>query len=484
MPAPGPFPRIPELAGLASYGQAARIGLPVDESVRRLLRFHWVERRLMTIAVSHLPGTPEWEVKCALALHQWQCALHVDALRARITEMRSPTPAFDAAPDQGLETFLDEVLHAADTVELLTGMYRVAFPALTDAYRRHVAATNPLADHPSVRQLRIAIADCDDAVVWGARAASAMLAGDPAARRRAEEWEAHLRSYLTRAGGVAGDGILPPALPSRYEDDESAGAAAATSVPPRRSSPGFVADMTPRRDRRFSGTHDFDFPPHVVYSTAEVPADERNLALLAKRTLEMDVPEMMASVMIERTDLPWEFQLDWSRQLWDEARHAMMGTVALGARGVDWTRIPLNVGFSLRLNLHATAAERQAMLFAIEQSLMPGDTGKRAEYETAVASGDALSAHFHDYDWADEVLHARIGRRWIQHDGLSVPDAMERARDVHRRTWAALAQYRDPSPAGDWWDDLVRRTLGRPSALPPERRTAPDDSPAPDILPK
>ena len=50
------------------------------------------------------------------------------------------------------------------------------------------------------------------------------------------------------------------------------------------------------------------------------------------------------------------------------------------------------------------------MLFAIEQSLMPAETGKRYEYETAVAAGDELSAHFHDYDWYDKVLHAQIGR--------------------------------------------------------------------------
>lgn len=479
LPAAIPFPRIPELAGLASYAQAARIGLGVEENVGRLLRYHWVERRLMAIAVSHLPGTPEWEVKCALALHQWQSAGHVDALRRRIGEMRSPVPALDAPPDPALDVFLSEVLHSGDTVELLTGVYRVTFPALADAYRRHVAATNPLVDHPTVRLLRAAAADSDDAVVWGARAASAVLAGDPPARRRAEEWESHLRAYLTAAGGVAGDGVVPPALPSRYDEEESPGASSSRALPPRRGGAGQGPDLTPRRDKRFKGTHDFDFPPHVVYSAADVPADERNLALLAKRALEMDVPEMMASVMVERTDLPWEFQLDWSRQLWDEARHAMMGTVALTARGIDWTGIPLNVGFSLRLNLHATPAERQALLFAIEQSLMPGDTGKRAEYETALESGDALSAHFHDYDWADEVLHARIGRRWIQHDGLTVAEAIEKAREVHARTWAALDQYRDPPAGGDWWNDFVRRALGRPSALPPDRRTAP-----PEIIPE
>lgn len=474
-----PFPRFPELAGLASYAQAARVGPSVEENVARLLRYHWVERRVMTIAVSHLPGTPEWEVKCALALHQWQSAEHVDALRRRIGEMRSPLPPLDSPPDPALDAFLNEALHSSDTVELLTALYRVILPALADAYRRHVAAANPLADHPTVRHLRLALPECDEAIVWGARAVSALLAGNPAARRRAEEWEHHLRAFLAAARGVAGDDVLPAALPSRYEEGEEPATLATRSLPPRRAGAPFTPDMTPRRDQRFTGTHHFDFPPHVVYAAPDVPADERNLALLAKRALEMDVPEMMASVMMERTDLPWEFQLDWSRQLWDEARHAMLGTVALTARGIDWTRIPLNVGFSLRLNLHATAAERQAMLFAIEQSLMPGDTGKRAEYETAVASGDALSAHIHDYDWADEVLHARIGRRWIQHDGLTAQQAMDKAREVHARTWAALDAYREQAPSGDWWDDFVRRVLDHPSALTAEQRAA-----LPEILPE
>jgi hypothetical protein len=220
----------------------------------------------------------------------------------------------------------------------------------------------------------------------------------------------------------------------------------------------------PIRDERFTGSYNFEFPPHVVFSMPNVPADERNLALLCKRALEMDVPEMMASFMTERTDQPWEFYRDYSRQLWDEARHAMMGTVALEARGVDWRGdIPLNVSFALRLNLHATPVERQTMLYAIEQSLMPGETGKRYEYETAVAAGDALSAHFQDYDWADEVLHAQIGRRMLKREGISSEDARDRAQRIHEKTWAALDQYRSLDEQYDWWPDFVRRVLGKES---------------------
>ena len=438
---------IPELAGVATYDDAARIGFSVDENVRRLVRFHWIERRLMLMAVAHLPATPEWEVKCGLALHQWLDIGHADAFRRRITEMRNPTPRLDVAPDAALEAFLDELIRAEDTVELLAGLYAVGHPALAAAYRAHIERTNRLVDHPTVRVLKQALNDEDEMIAWGERALRALLR-DPSARSRADQWIAHLRAYLEAAGGIEGDA---PSDPSR--------------LPSPRARTPFVPDMHPRRDARFHGQYNFHFPPHQVYMMPDVPADERNLALLCKRTLEMDVPEMMASFIIERADQPWQFYLDYSRQLWDEARHAMMGSVAFEARGVDWSQIPLNVSFGLRLNLHATALERQTMLFGIEQSLMPSETGKRSEKETAEASGDTLSAHFHDYDWADEVLHAQIGRRWAREDGIGPAEAIERAKVIHERTWAELDRYLDRDRQSPWWGDFVRQVLGHDSAV-------------------
>jgi hypothetical protein len=445
---------VPELGGIATYEEAARLGYPVEENVRRLLRYQWTERRLMTTLLAHLPAEPVWEVKGGLALHQWQDAEHADWLRRRVGEMRHPVPALDAAPDRALDAFLEEVLRARGTVELLAGGYGVARRALAEAYQEHLAATNPLVDHPTRRVLRRALADHEEALAWGAAALAALTDADPQAAAAARAWAAHLEAYLRAAGGIGG-----PA-PAQTPGD----------LPPPRATGPFVPDFHPRRDDRFRGRYNFEFPPHVVYNDPRVPADERNLALLCKRTLEMDVPEMMASIMVQRAEQPWEFHLDFARQLWDEMRHGMMGSVAFEARGVDWTRIPLNVGFSLRLNLHADPLERQTLLYAIEQSLMPAETGKRYEYQTAAEAGDPLSAHFHDYDWADEVLHAHIGRRWLRHAGLSTEEALDRGAAVHARTWAALDSYRDREEQRDWWDEFVQAVLGRPSALTPEQR--------------
>jgi hypothetical protein len=443
--------QIPPLAGL-DVEQAARIGFSVEDNVRRLLRYHWIERRLVEVAHAHLAATPEWEVKCALALHQWLDAEHVDALRRRIVEMRHPAPRLDRAPDAALEAFLDELLRTRASVELLVGIYGVARPALLAAYRDHLARTNPLVDHPTKRVLEIAAAEEQEAVSWGARAIAALASDDPDVRRQGGAWQRHLSAYLAAAGGVAGDAP-----------------AASGNLPSPRAAEPFAPDFRPRRDARFAGLHQFEFPPHQVYNAPDVPADERNLALLCKRALEMDVPEMMASFLWERRDQPWEFTRDYARQLWDEARHAMMGTVGLAARGIDWTKIPLNVGFSLRLNLHASPQERQVVLWAIEQSLMPGETGKRFEHETARAAGDDLSAHFHDYDWADEVLHSRIGRRWLARDGVALDDAMKLAQRVHDRTWDALDRYREAGDGWAWWRAFVLEALGKDTAARPEK---------------
>ena len=386
---------IPPLAGVATLEDATRIGYSVEESVQRLLRHHWTEKRLSEIATAKLTGTPEWEVRGAFALHQYLDIEHADALRNRVREMRHPMPRTDIPPDDETESQFHDLEQAASTLQLLRGMQRIRHRLLSD-YREHYEKTNPLVDHPTRRLLRFIIIEEEEMMSW----LDAAVAAEP-------------------KGEIGG---------------------------------GFV----PQRDARFRESYNFNFPPHNVATLEYVSADERNLALLCKRLLEMDVPEMMASFITQKSNEPWEFYLDYKRQLWDEARHSMLGEAAFEARGIDWTQIPLNVSFALRLNQHATPDERQLMLWAVEQSLMPADTGKRYEYNTAREAGDELSTHFHDYDWADEVLHAQIGRRWLK--GASVSDGEK----VHEKTWTELEQYKT-QPQREWWNDFVKQILGRAS---------------------
>src|SRR5262245_13410943 len=139
-----PFNSIPELAGIATYADAARVGWSVDENVRRLMRLQWTERRLMRVMIARLTREPGWEVKCALALHQWQCALRIDALRERIAEMRHPLPRLDVSPEGAadIDGVYDELESMSDTRAIVAGLYVVALPALQAAYRQHLERCN------------------------------------------------------------------------------------------------------------------------------------------------------------------------------------------------------------------------------------------------------------------------------------------------------------------------------------------------------
>jgi hypothetical protein len=173
----------------------------------------------------------------------------------------------------------------------------------------------------------------------------------------------------------------------------------------------YVYDPVPRRDERFQDLFNQGVNPEAFLYDPAFEARPKTLMMLFKRLREIDVPEMMASIIHETKGKPWGYYRDMSRQLWDEARHAMMGEVGFAALGVDWTRARITHNWSLRLNTECTPLERHAVLYFIEQGLMTR-TGKRYEWEVGVASGDPLCGVFQDFDWADEVLHAALGREW------------------------------------------------------------------------
>src|SRR6185436_7398555 len=126
------------------------------------------------------------------------------------------------------------------------------------------------------------------------------------------------------------------------------------------------------------------------------PPEPKVLMMLYKRLREIDVPEMMATIIHETGGKPREYYRDMTRQLWDEARHAMMGEVGFESLGIDWARdVMVNFTWSLALNTQLTPIERHAVLYFIEQGLMPR-TGKRFEWETAIAAKNPLCAMFQD----------------------------------------------------------------------------------------
>jgi hypothetical protein len=415
---------IPPLAGIATYEEAARPGLDVDESVERLRRIEFLFRRLHLLSARFLPTVPEWEAKCGLGLQSWLDAEACAALRDRIGELRHPAPRFDDSPDSRLSTLFDELGEAESTVELLAGLEVVRGHVLS-AIDDYLTLANPLADFPTVFLFRRIRDEQADVLEW-TRAGSTGLA--QAYGEDAEAWTAHIRSLLETPD--------PTSLDLRQ-----------ASQP----------DVKPRRDRRFKDTFNTSAKIDRYYADKTRPADERAFALVYKRLREMDVPEWMGPILSNAANRPWDYHTDLARQLWDETRHAMMGEVVLHSHGVPHYAFPVPVNAVEALNSTFDPREAHLLLWGIEQSLMPADTGKRYEFDVVREYGDPLIWTFQDFDWADEVVHVKIGRRWVASEYASATEAREAADDVWARWDAVATELEARSDQVEWWPTFLER---------------------------
>ncbi len=436
---------LPTLAGLATIAEASKPGLSVEACVARLKRYHYAFKRLHEIFTARITAEPVYELKTGFSLHAYLCAEHVEAIRARVGEMREPPLGLEAVPHPALEQLFDEVRAAPTTAELLVGLYEKALPALDAALARHMADTNPLADAPSVRVCRFARVELADMIAFGTRAVACLV--DAAARKAMAPWLQSLDACLAAAGGLDGA-------------DETFGEA-----PPRvHSARPWSYDPVPRRDERFQDLFNQGVNAEAFIYDESLPAKPKALMMLYKRLREIDVPEMMASIITETKGKPWGYYRDMTRQLWDEARHAMLGEVGFAALGVDWTRARVTHNWSLRLTTECNPLERHAVLYFIEQGLMTRN-GKRYEWELATESGIPLMATVQDYDWADEVLHAAIGRDWYVPQFANLREAL----DYGDACWSRiLSNWHTVKEQGlteheNWWPALYEqacRALG------------------------
>jgi len=430
---------LPPLAGLITIHDATTTGLTVSESVERLKRIHWSLKRLHSILISHIPSMPIYELKMAFSLHAHFCAEHVGQFASRIREMRQPPYGLEVSPDPMLDMFLDEVLCAPSTESLLLGFYEYAIPAVIRALNNLISDTNKLFDHPTYRVCRFTLLELEDAQNYGREAISCLVKDTDRAVLR--DWLSILDRMLAAAGDLDGKEPKTGVEVERH-----------FSVTP------YHYDPVPKRDERFKDPYNMGVNAEAMLFDPAIEALPKTIMLYFKRMREIDVPEMMSSILTEVTGKPWEYYRDMTRQLWDEARHAMMGEVGFVSIGVDWTKIPFNFTWSLGLNTLLTAKERHAVLFTIEQGLMPKRTGKEYEWEVGLATADPLTAMIQDYDWADEILHARIGREWIVPEIGSQVEAMKFGDEAWSKTLVDWKKWKDDglTEHRNWWPEIYR----------------------------
>jgi hypothetical protein len=140
----------------------------------------------------------------------------------------------------------------------------------------------------------------------------------------------------------------------------------------------------------------------------------------------------------------------------------MMGEVGFATLGIDWSKVMVNFTWSMALNTQLKAIERHAVLYFIEQGLMP-KTGKRFEWEVGVASNNPLAALFQDYDWADEVLHARIGRDWYLKEFSDPKEAVQYGDQCWSKVLMGWDDWKNQglTEHRNWWPEVYREACQR-----------------------
>lgn len=358
----------------------------VEHSARLLKRLYLAERETMRALGAWHISIATWAIKTSTPRHMWQDALHADALRSRVLELRYPKRDVDKDHDPALVAFLDEITRARDEAEFVLGIYRVVKPALIDAYEGYLAGGDALIDAPSFYHIEHVLADERQQL---AEAESLLASLDPAAVAAAGAWTDDLRHYLASIGGLLGAG-------ERGE-------------PPRVSGrPAYVVPERAVRDPRFL--------PATVESPGRPPVSvrEEQVWYAIDHANEVWAAEVPGAFMWQFPDMPWAFYLDVARWSYDEMRHALMGMRRLEAwgfaMGVDYPMVgdPIHA----ILEKGGGPLEILALLYYFERDAPAHRVGTRRRF---LEVDDTDTAHDTDYDWADEAIHLKFGYTWLTH---------------------------------------------------------------------
>jgi hypothetical protein len=420
---------------LASAITKSDFSIPQATLQRRLFA---AERKLLVLIGTLPPLIPGLEDKYALAAMAYEDATHADALRQRIGQLRGPGKR-EPSLEPRLDAIFEAALRAPSLAALLYGIFGVLKRDLVRAYEGYLVNTHPLGDLPSRVLLEAVLEQEHDAV----------RAGESMADRLSEsvsdhEWADYLLTRLRAAGGV--DGLLEGRA-AREESD------APESRPFQMPLLPNWGDF-PIRFQNGEGGPDEDL--HGYAFTAETDLRVVRAGIYNWLFHESDVLDYLPRLFYETQGMPFDFQLDLARHLWDEARHSEAGYRGLRRIGFDPYDSEHPVGFRL-----GTARMNPVELYAVmTQGFEAGSFPIKATILTRLDElGDPDLSSFLRYDRADETIHVSFGHKWVpvlaQHFGDDRP-LKEIVADSIRLFTEEIDRNRNECP--------IERTL------PPDRR--------------
>jgi hypothetical protein len=148
----------------------ADVAETIDESGRRIGHHAWIEMRLFETVGAWVASVSEPEVKALLAAQSHHHAWHAELWHGLLPGLPHLPAADLVAPadaDAEVIASLDDLAEhdlgpgADRTGARLVALYRVALPHLIAGYTDHLARATVVTDGPTIRALRLALADVE-----------------------------------------------------------------------------------------------------------------------------------------------------------------------------------------------------------------------------------------------------------------------------------------------------------------------------------
>lgn len=355
--------------------------ITIEQNAEVLKRYAFFERAAMRTLAGWLPGVPEWEAKNEFGMHISDTADAVEVLYGRLRELRTHQP------ERNLGDALPQIAAALDaaqnTAEVIAAVYLVVKRGLLEAFRAHPAATWSEFDKPTLKAIDGLLSNLERQVAW----AETFLPTIEARYPGWQGWHDHVTGLIAADGGITGMGAKTPLAPH----------------------PADRTRLLPwKQCQRVTTWPIFDPADDAQPDREQDPAGYR-MWRFKHYVNEMTAAETLGSILWLTPEMPWEFQHNVARHLWDEIRHSQLGQLRVRQLGCRVEDVPQVVQiYNVMMTL--PAVDQYALLTTvIEPNGMPEKTTNREHWETLE---DDISAAAVSYDWSDENFHVRWGKKW------------------------------------------------------------------------
>src|SRR5919206_1432680 len=383
----------------------------VKENSQRLANYRYLELQLMEMLGGWSHTTPQLAFKATFGYHVYDHIQSADMLGERLEQLRSGRYREEPATDE-FAHLCEYVWNLDSTIDRLVAVYRVLEPHLVSTYVYHADATDPFADAPTVRLLRLLAGLDQSHIAWG-QAVLDSLTQEPGERKRALAVQADIEARLVACGGVTGQGIESHWLVFHSARAEEKG--------------------RPRTKRGKSGYRYLKRCPPLDHPVVEAPfwfsdnpedfraaynaADEWSLEGFRDKFHqllygEVETTDRMGKMLAEFPQLPWAMRMELAHQMWDEARHIEVVAKALedefdaelgyGPWSLVWWWMQNEDDPLKRIAVTNSWAEANLM-----RTL-------RQWRREAQEQGMERIADLCDYLQADERMHVRLATDWIR----------------------------------------------------------------------